>query len=154
MFTIKQLEAKSTSPAGIAPGAEFGGTFTVPSYRSGLFLDPKVRACFERGERVAREYVPGGRINLRPEQRACGRSALRARAAGGRACCCLVEGLPFPCRLPRRTPIINSRLLPPTQGRGGTTGYDNAGALVGLEADGGEGQEELFKETNKVYQVR
>ena len=54
MFTIKQLEAKSTSPAGIAPGAEFGGTFTVPSYRSGLFLDPKVRACFERGERVAR----------------------------------------------------------------------------------------------------
>jgi hypothetical protein len=40
------------------------------------------------------------------------------------------------------------------QGRGGTTGYDNAGALVGLEADGGEGQEELFKETNKVYQVR
>ena len=43
MFTIKQLEAKSTSPAGIAPGSEFGGTFTVPSYRSGLFLDPKVR---------------------------------------------------------------------------------------------------------------
>ncbi len=39
------------------------------------------------------------------------------------------------------------------QGRGGTTGYDNAGALVGLEADGSEGQEDLFKETNKVYQV-
>jgi hypothetical protein len=44
MFTIKQLEAKSTSPSGIAPGSEFGGTFTVPSYRSGLFLDPKVNA--------------------------------------------------------------------------------------------------------------
>jgi photosystem II oxygen-evolving enhancer protein 1 len=43
MFTIKQLEAKSTSPSGIAPGSEFGGTFTVPSYRSGLFLDPKVK---------------------------------------------------------------------------------------------------------------
>jgi len=79
MFTVKQLEAKSTSPSGVAPGTEFGGTFTVPSYRSGLFLDPK--------------------------------------------------------------------------GRGGTTGYDNAGALVGLEADGSEGQEDLFKETNKVYQV-
>jgi len=77
-FTVKQLAAKS-SASGITPGTEFGGTFTVPSYRSGLFLDPK--------------------------------------------------------------------------GRGGTTGYDNAGALVGLEADGGEGQAELFKETNKVYQV-
>jgi hypothetical protein len=41
MFTIK-LEAKSTSPSGIAPGSEFGGTVTVPSYRSGLFPDPKV----------------------------------------------------------------------------------------------------------------
>ncbi len=39
------------------------------------------------------------------------------------------------------------------QGRGGTTGYDSAGALVGLEADGSEGQLKLFKETNKVYQV-
>jgi hypothetical protein len=41
-FTIKQLVAKATSPAGLSPGTEFGGTFTVPSYRSGLFLDPKV----------------------------------------------------------------------------------------------------------------
>ena len=80
MFTIKQLEAKSTStPSGITAGTEFGGSFTVPSYRSGLFLDPK--------------------------------------------------------------------------GRGGTTGYDMAVALTGLEADAAEGQSELFKETNKVYQV-
>jgi hypothetical protein len=43
MFTVKQLEAKSTSPTGVAPGTEFGGSFTVPSYRSGLFLDPKAR---------------------------------------------------------------------------------------------------------------
>ena len=40
-FTVKQLAAKS-SASGITPGTEFGGTFTVPSYRSGLFLDPKV----------------------------------------------------------------------------------------------------------------
>ena len=46
-----------------------------------------------------------------------------------------------------------TRLCLSVQGRGGTTGYDNAGALVGLEADGSEGQEDLFKETNKVYQV-
>ncbi len=41
-FTIKRLEAKATSPSGLVPGTEFGGSFTVPSYRSGLFLDPKV----------------------------------------------------------------------------------------------------------------
>jgi len=79
MFTVKDLEAKSTDPSGISAGTEFGGTFKVPSYRSGLFLDPK--------------------------------------------------------------------------GRGGTTGYDMAQALPGMEADGVEGQEELFKETNKVFQV-
>jgi len=79
MFTVKELEAKSSSPSGVSVGTEFGGTFKVPSYRSGLFLDPK--------------------------------------------------------------------------GRGGTTGYDMAQALPGMEADGNEGQAELFKETNKVFQV-
>jgi photosystem II oxygen-evolving enhancer protein 1 len=78
MFTIKELVAKSSSSE-IAPGTEFGGTFRVPSYRSGLFLDPK--------------------------------------------------------------------------GRGGTTGYDMAVALPGMEADGAEGQGELYGETNKVFQV-
>merc|ERR1711906_45819 len=43
MFTVKELEAKSTDPSGINVGTEFGGTFKVPSYRSGLFLDPKGR---------------------------------------------------------------------------------------------------------------
>ena len=78
-FTIKELVAKATAPKGISPGTEFGGTFTVPSYRSGLFLDPK--------------------------------------------------------------------------GRGATTGYDMAQALPAFEADGNEGQAELFKENNKVFQV-
>jgi len=78
MFTIKDLVAKASGTE-VAPGTEFGGTFKVPSYRSGLFLDPK--------------------------------------------------------------------------GRGGTTGYDMAVALPGMEADGGEGQGELFGETNKVFQV-
>jgi len=80
MFTIKELEAKASGTGDkLSAGTEFGGQFRVPSYRSGLFLDPK--------------------------------------------------------------------------GRGGTTGYDMAQALPGMEADGVEGQAELFKETNKVFQV-
>merc|ERR1712216_1041999 len=39
------------------------------------------------------------------------------------------------------------------KGRGGTTGYDMAQALPGMEADGAEGQAELAGETNKVFQV-
>lgn len=78
LFTIKGLVAKA-SGGDITTATEFGGDFKVPSYRTGLFLDPK--------------------------------------------------------------------------GRGGTTGYDMAVALPALEADGGEGQGELFKETNKVFQV-
>jgi len=78
MFTVKELKATSTDSA-IKPGTEFSGTFRVPSYRSGLFLDPK--------------------------------------------------------------------------GRGGTTGYDMAQALPGMQADGAEGQSELDGETNKVFQV-
>jgi len=77
-FTIKELVANAEGKE-IKSGTEFSGTFRVPSYRSGLFLDPK--------------------------------------------------------------------------GRGGTTGYDMAQALPGMEADGGEGQEELRGETNKVFQV-
>lgn len=78
LFTVKELVAKFSSPD-IAAGTEIGGNFRTPSYRTGLFLDPK--------------------------------------------------------------------------GRGGTTGYDQAGALPGMQADGGEGQDELFAETNKVFQV-
>jgi len=78
MFTVKELQAKSADKS-IVPGTEFSGTFRVPSYRSGLFLDPK--------------------------------------------------------------------------GRGGTTGYDMAQGLPGMEADGAEGQAELAGETNKVFQV-
>lgn len=78
LFTIKNLVAKADGKD-ITTATEFGGEFKVPSYRTGLFLDPK--------------------------------------------------------------------------GRGGVTGYDMAVALPGLEADGGEGQDELFKETNKVFEV-
>jgi photosystem II oxygen-evolving enhancer protein 1 len=42
MFTIKELVAKSDDNQ-IRPGTEFSGMFRVPSYRSGLFLDPKGR---------------------------------------------------------------------------------------------------------------
>jgi photosystem II oxygen-evolving enhancer protein 1 len=42
MFTVKELVAKSDDTQ-IKPGTEFSGTYRVPSYRSGLFLDPKGR---------------------------------------------------------------------------------------------------------------
>ena len=42
LFTVKDLVAKGNGGA-IKPGFEFGGPFTVPSYRTGLFLDPKGR---------------------------------------------------------------------------------------------------------------
>jgi len=44
LFTIKQLVATGAAPGNtLKPGFEFGGSFTVPSYRTGLFLDPKGR---------------------------------------------------------------------------------------------------------------
>jgi len=80
LFTTKQLEAKSTGQKGVvAVGDIFAGKFSVPSYRTGLFLDPK--------------------------------------------------------------------------GRGGTTGYDQAVALPGMQANGAGVREEIAKETDKVYQT-
>jgi photosystem II oxygen-evolving enhancer protein 1 len=77
LFTVKDLKATGTGGA-FKPGFQMGGDFNVPSYRTGLFLDPK--------------------------------------------------------------------------GRGGTTGYDMAVALPGLQS-GEEGDDELFKENNKVFEV-
>jgi photosystem II oxygen-evolving enhancer protein 1 len=42
LFTIKELVAKGQGST-FKPGYEFGGSFKVPSYRTGLFLDPKGR---------------------------------------------------------------------------------------------------------------
>ncbi|KAJ8608214.1 hypothetical protein CTAYLR_010405 [Chrysophaeum taylorii] len=42
LFTIKELVAKGNGGS-FKPGFEFGGSFKVPSYRTGLFLDPKGR---------------------------------------------------------------------------------------------------------------
>jgi photosystem II oxygen-evolving enhancer protein 1 len=77
LFTVKELVAKGTGSS-FKPGFQMGGDFSTPSYRTGLFLDPK--------------------------------------------------------------------------GRGGTTGYDMAVALPGLQS-GEEGDEELFKENNKTFDV-
>ena len=77
LFTVKGLVAKGTGDS-FKPGFQMGGDFNTPSYRTGLFLDPK--------------------------------------------------------------------------GRGGTTGYDMAVALPGLQS-GEEGDEELFKENNKTFDV-
>jgi len=77
LFTVKELKAVGNGPA-FKPGFQMGGTTTTPSYRTGLFLDPK--------------------------------------------------------------------------GRGGTTGYDMAVALPGLQS-GEEGDDELFNENNKTFDI-
>ena len=77
LFTCKELVAKG-SGSSFKPGFQMGGDFSTPSYRTGLFLDPK--------------------------------------------------------------------------GRGGTTGYDMAVALPGLQS-GEEGDDALFAENNKVFEV-
>merc|ERR1712060_422786 len=44
LFTVKSLVASSDAAASsIEPGLKLSGKFTVPSYRTGLFLDPKGR---------------------------------------------------------------------------------------------------------------
>jgi len=44
LFTVKNLVAKADSnPSAIEPGLQLAGKFNVPSYRTGLFLDPKGR---------------------------------------------------------------------------------------------------------------
>jgi len=77
LFTVKDLVAKGNGNA-FKPGFQMGGDFNTPSYRTGLFLDPK--------------------------------------------------------------------------GRGGTTGYDMAVALPGLQS-GEAGDDELFKENNKTFDI-
>merc|ERR1712050_802002 len=77
LFTVKDLLAKGNGDT-FKPGFQMGGDFNTPSYRTGLFLDPK--------------------------------------------------------------------------GRGGTTGYDMAVALPGLQS-GEEGDDELYNENNKVFDV-
>jgi len=77
LFTVKDLVAKGNGDS-FKPGFQMGGDFNTPSYRTGLFLDPK--------------------------------------------------------------------------GRGGTTGYDMAVALPGLQS-GEEGDDELFGENNKTFDV-
>jgi len=77
LFTVKDLVAQGSGDT-FKPGFQMGGDFNTPSYRTGLFLDPK--------------------------------------------------------------------------GRGGTTGYDMAVALPGLQS-GEEGDEELYKENNKTFDV-
>jgi photosystem II oxygen-evolving enhancer protein 1 len=44
LFTVKELLAVGAKEGyDVKPGYDFGGKFSVPSYRSGLFLDPKGR---------------------------------------------------------------------------------------------------------------
>ena len=45
LFTVKQLVATGNGDK-IKPGFEMGGSFKVPSYRTGAFLDPKGRGTY------------------------------------------------------------------------------------------------------------
>ncbi|CAK9012866.1 unnamed protein product [Durusdinium trenchii] len=78
LFTVKELVAKGEGSS-FKPGFTWGGEFSVPSYRTGGFLDPKARG-----------------MNL---------------------------------------------------------GYDQVVGLPAMQADGKSGQDEIFKETNKVFDV-
>lgn len=51
-----------------------------------------------------------------------------------------------------RTPSYRTGLFLDPKGRGGSTGYDMAVALPGLQS-GVEGDKEMFKENNKVFDV-
>lgn len=51
-----------------------------------------------------------------------------------------------------RTPSYRTGLFLDPKGRGGSTGYDMAVALPGLQS-GVEGDAEMFKENNKVFDV-
>ena len=44
LFTVKNILAKGTGDT-VKPGFKFEGEFKVPSYRTGLFLDPKGRGA-------------------------------------------------------------------------------------------------------------
>ena len=44
LFTVKNLVASGKGDT-FQKGVEFGGKFKVPSYRTGLFLDPKGRGA-------------------------------------------------------------------------------------------------------------
>ena len=50
LFTVKELVATGAKPGtALKPGFEFGGSFKVPSYRTGLFLDPIQTTSAGRG---------------------------------------------------------------------------------------------------------
>merc|ERR1711985_89335 len=44
LFTVKNLTVKGEGTS-LQPGFSMGGDFTVPSYRTGGFLDPRTAAC-------------------------------------------------------------------------------------------------------------
>merc|ERR1712146_411326 len=61
LFTVKSLVASSDGPASsIEAGLRLKGNFKVPSYRTGLFLDPKGRGT-TTGYDQARSACPASR---------------------------------------------------------------------------------------------
>merc|ERR1712173_454910 len=56
LFTVKDLVAKGSGPE-FKPGFQMGGDFSVPSYRTGLFLDPKGRGGVTGYDMAVRFHV-------------------------------------------------------------------------------------------------
>merc|ERR1712161_5423 len=59
LFTVKDLVAKGNGDT-FKPGFQMGGEFSTPSYRTGLFLDPKGRGEMEVNKVNAEESEIGG----------------------------------------------------------------------------------------------
>ena len=92
LFTVKNLVAKTNTPAadGITTATKFAGGFKVPSYRTGLFLDPKGRCVHTPRTRPAPSVPPhahppatrcrrGGHVHS-----ACARARTRRRVGRAR----------------------------------------------------------------------
>lgn len=135
----------------------------MPSYRTGLFLDPKgrgavtgacVRACVVRAclgflERARMDGWSIWTVWLGWSCRLDVLSGPQARQGrAGRGGAALVDR-PIPS-LSTHPPI--PRLTPPQPQPNQSPGYDMAVALPGLQ-NSVEGDEELFKENNKTFDI-
>lgn len=166
LFTIKELNAKGSLSG-------FGGDFVVPSYRGSSFLDPKVRPLafsldqqthlcvisffgvvekiFKKENYSASNYMlrtsaPSLCVWALQQMVVCPALIVHVRFAimhclsrsmvNFNGCACAAMEVMGYC--------LRHVVLLPEQGRGGSTGYDNAVALP-ARAD----SEELAKENNK-----
>lgn len=143
LFTVKELVAKG-------PANQFGGDFTVPSYRGSTFLDPKVS---KQVLKASDALLHAGCMRMRAKLATL--LAGQAAALKGSSCSSTQSDIchvaPFagrPCQADAALKDCMSHQVGTEildgQGRGGSTGYDAALALPARSDS-----EELAKENNK-----